>query len=166
MIIRAKKISGEFVFVVIVLLAYLALFVLNFFLAERALLTALGLFIKIVPVLLLVFLFMFLSNYFFSPKKIVRHLGEESGARGWFLSILAGILSTGPIFLWYPLLKELKDKGMKKSLAAAFLYNRAVKIQLLPMMIFYFGISFTIILTFYMIVFSIINGFIVGKIKE
>jgi len=58
----------------------------------------------------------------------------------------------------------LKEKGMKDSFIATFLYNRAVKIPLMPMMIFYFGISFTAILTIYIVIFSIINGFCVDKL--
>jgi len=65
--------------------------------------------------------------------------------------------------MWYPLLADLKEKGMKNSLIATFLYNRAIKIPLIPITIYYFGIKLTIILTIYMIIFSIINGILVGK---
>ena len=80
------------------------------------------------------------------------------------IAIFGGIISTGPIYLWYPLLSDLKEKGMKDSFIAAFLYNRAVKIPLMPMMIFYFGIRFTVILTIYIVIFSMINGFCVEKL--
>jgi len=90
--------------------------------------------------------------------------GKGAGVKGWLIAIFGGILSTGPIYLWYPLLSDLKEKGMKDSFIATFLYNRAVKIPLMPMMIFYFGISFTAILTIYIVIFSIINGFCVDKL--
>jgi hypothetical protein len=45
----------------------------------------------------------------------------------------------GPIYAWYPLLKELREKGAANSLIAIFLGNRAVKPFLLPIMISYFG---------------------------
>jgi uncharacterized membrane protein YraQ (UPF0718 family) len=60
------------------------------------------------------------------------------------------------------MLAELRKHGMKDSLIAAFLYNRAVKIPLIPVMIYYFGWLFTALIMIYMIAFSIINGLIVG----
>ena len=119
---------------------------------------------SILPVLFLVFGIMFISNLLFEPKAISRYLGKGSGIRGWLLATAGGILSTGPIYMWYPLLSDLKSSGMKKSLIAAFLYNRAVKIPMLPVMMYYFGWEFTIILTIYMIIFSVINGIVVEKI--
>jgi uncharacterized membrane protein YraQ (UPF0718 family) len=99
-----------------------------------------------------------------SSKRITKILGAESGIKGYVLSVIFGILSTGPIYMWYPLLSDLREKGVKNSLIVIFLYNRAVKIPLLPMMIYYFGSLFVLVLTIYMIVFSIINGLIVEKL--
>lgn len=119
---------------------------------------------RIVPVLLLVFAVMFFLNRFFETDRIVRFFGKGSGFRGWVMAIGGGILSSGPIYMWYPLLSDLKEKGMGNSLVAAFLYNRAVKIPLLPMMIYYFGWPFTLVLSFLMVLFSIVNGIIVQRL--
>jgi len=107
---------------------------------------------------------MFLTNQFFEARNIVRILGKGSGLRGWLLAISGGIISSGPIYMWYPLLGDLKEKGMKNSFIAAFLYNRAIKIPLIPMMVYYFGWSFTITLSIYMLLFSIVNGLLVEKL--
>jgi len=79
---------------------------------------------------------------------------------------LFGILSHGPIYVWYPLLKDLKEHGMRTGLVTVFLYNRAIKIPLLPIMIFYFGISFVIILSIYMIIASIFQGKIIEILED
>ena len=47
---------------------------------------------------------------------------------------------------------------MRVGLVAVFLYNRAIKIPLLPIMIFYFGTSFVTILAIYMVIASVIEG--------
>jgi uncharacterized membrane protein YraQ (UPF0718 family) len=60
----------------------------------------------------------------------------------------------------------LKEKGMEDSLVAAFLYNRAVKIPLLPMMIYYFGWPFTLVLSSLMVLFSILNGVVVQRLAR
>ena len=139
---------------------------INFNLAKDALTEFFFLLKKVVPILVLVFVFMFLSNLFLDAKKIKKLVGESAGIKGWFIAIVAGILSSGPIYMWYPLLADLKEKGMKDSFIATFLYNRAVKIPMLPMMIYYFGLPFTAILTVYMILFSIINGVLVEKLLK
>lgn len=121
---------------------------------------------KIWPVLVLVFSFLFFFNLFITPKLVKEWLGHASRMRGWIIAILGGILSSGPIYLWYPLLAELREHGMRTALAATFLYNRAVKPALLPLLIFYFGWSFTIILTVYMILFSLLQGVVVERVVE
>jgi uncharacterized membrane protein YraQ (UPF0718 family) len=109
---------------------------------------------------------MFLTNFFFRRDSILRLLGKGSGFRGWTVAIAGGIASSGPIYMWYPLLGDLKDKGMKDSLVAAFLYNRAVKIPLLPMMVHYFGWPFALVLSIYMIAFSVVNGILVQRLSQ
>lgn len=119
---------------------------------------------KILPILVLVFALIFIVNLLLTPKKTLKYLGKQSGIKGWLIAVASGILSTGPIYLWYPLLADLKESGMRSAYIAAFLYARAVKIPLLPLMIFYFGWGFTVLLNIYLIIFSFIEGFIVEKL--
>jgi len=121
--------------------------------------------IHILPALLLIILLMGTINYLVRPKTVSRYVGKGSGVKGWLLAICTGILSHGPIYAWYPLLRDLRDQGMKSSLIAVFLYNRAIKIPLLPLIIYCFGIPFVAILTGYMIIASIVQGQIVQMIE-
>ncbi len=162
----SEKIGGGWIFFIIVAIFYLILLSFNFPLGKDAFIKFFELLQKIIPVFILVFIFIFISNLFLDAKKIAKFIGESAGIKGWFVSIAAGILSMGPIYMWYPLLADLKEKGMKESFIAVFLYNRAIKIPLLPLMIYYFGLTFVIILTFYMILFSIINGLLVDKLLK
>lgn len=54
---------------------------------------------------------------------------------------------------------------MRTGLVVVFLYNGAIKLPLLPIMIFYFGIYFVIILCIYMVVASIFQGKIIERIE-
>jgi len=119
---------------------------------------------QVIPTLFIIFSLIFVFNLILDTKNIVKWLGHLNKKRGWAISIFAGILSHGPIYMWYPLLSDLKEKGMRSGLIATFLYNRAIKIPLLPIMIYYFSLKFTILLTFFMILFSIINGILIDKI--
>lgn len=161
-----EKISGKWIFLAIAAALYLIAAIADFALFKSALFEFAALAEKIISILVLVFALMFLSNLFLDPKKINKLVGESAGTKGWIMSVAGGILSTGPIYMWYPLLSDLKEKGMRDGFIAAFLYNRAVKIPLLPMMVYYFGLKFTVILTFYMILFSIINGVFVEKLLK
>jgi len=86
-------------------------------------------------------------NYLLDPRSLAKHLGDESGARGWMIALGAGVLSHGPMYAWYPVIAELRRHGMRDGLVAAFFYARAIKVPLLPMMAAYFGVDFTVILT-------------------
>ncbi|MCD4705866.1 hypothetical protein K8R61_02170 [bacterium] len=159
-----KKIGAKNIFIIIIAVLYLITAIINFSLAKSAFFKSIFLIQKIIPVFILVFVLIFLTNLFLVPKKINKFIGINSGIKGWLTAIIGGILSLGPIYMWYPMLSDLKEKGAKDAFIACFLYNRAVKIPLIPMMIYYFGIPFTMVLSLYMILFSIINGFFVEKL--
>lgn len=125
-----------------------------------------NIFIRIIPVLLLVILFMALIDYLLHPKTVAKYVGKGSGLKGWLLAVSTGIISHGPIYVWYPLLKELRDQGMRSGLIAAFLYCRAIKIPLLPLMVYYFGILFVIVLLPCIVIASLIEGEIIEIIES
>jgi len=159
-----KKIGAQWLFLIAVILLYIILGLWDLETTVAALKGFLALLKKILPVLGIVFALIFLSNLVLNPKIVNRYLGRGAKKSGWTVAIIAGILSMGPIYLWYPLLGELKTKGMRDALIAVFLYNRAVKIPLVPVMIYYFGLKIVVILTVLMILFSIANGLLVEKL--
>ncbi|MGD8484358.1 MAG: hypothetical protein PVF81_05810 [Thioalkalispiraceae bacterium] len=160
---RTKSVGG-WIFLVSVLLLYGLTALLDSDLALRAGTSFLHLLDKVIPVLLLVFILIFVVNLLLEPAWIRKYLGYRSGILGWATAIIGGVLSTGPIYPWYALLNDLREKGMKSSLAAVFLYSRAIKLPLLPMLIHYFGITYTLVLTCYLILFSIVSGLVMEKI--
>ena len=158
-----KQINGSCVFFTLVVFVYLIIGIFNFNLVMSGLRTTGGLLGKILHIL---FGINFLINKFLKKEKIAKHLGRDSGKAGLFYAIVSGILISGPPYVLFPLLKDLKRKGMKDSLIAVFLYNRNVKIPFIPVMIYYFGLAFTIIISVYIILFSLLNGFLVDFFLE
>jgi uncharacterized membrane protein YraQ (UPF0718 family) len=120
---------------------------------------------KVLPVLVIVFLLLLAADLLFKAKWIKRNLGREAGFKGWFIAAVGGVLATGPIYAWYALLRDLREKGMRASLAAVFLYSRAVKLPLLPLMIHYFGTAYTSVLCLYLFAFSIVSGVMMLKLE-
>jgi len=161
-----EKVGAGEAILFLAMMGYVILGIFDFVLLTDALAVLIRLLVRIVPILLVVFVVMFLANLFFENKSISRFLGKGSGFRGWMVAIAGGIVSSGPIYMWYPLLSDLKEKGMKDSLIATFLYNRAIKIPLLPMMVHYFGWDFTLALSITMVLFSVVNGVIVQRLTQ
>ena len=85
-------------------------------------------------------------------------MGKDSGLKGWFYDLIGGIIISGPPYVLYPMLGELQDNGARNGLIAAILYNRNVKIHFLPAMIYYFGMRYTVVLSIYILLFSLLNG--------
>ena len=162
---KLKDISGSNYFLMIMLLIYFLFFIFKeeiFFLSIDFFY---NIFLKIIPVFLIIFILMSLTNYFITPKFITKHL-KKKGIKKWFYVIIGGTLSSGPIYMWYPLLAELKKKGLSYGLIGCFLYNRAIKIPIIPIAIFYFGWKYILILSFIMIFMSIIQGIIINKLMN
>lgn len=95
----------------------------------------------IIPILLAVVM-MVVFNRCLSPVVVTNFLGRNAGLKGILLSSVAGILSMGPIYAWYPLFKTLKDKGASVFHVANFIGCRSIKPVLLPVMVAYFGWRF------------------------
>ncbi|MEA2074359.1 MAG: permease [Euryarchaeota archaeon] len=145
---------------------YIVLYLLKPDSIQKALKASGNVLIQIVPVLFLILILMGIVNYFVKPKTVSKYVGKGSGIKGWFLAVSTGMLSHGPIYIWYPLLKDLRDQGMRSGLVAVFLYNRAIKIPLLPLMVYYFGTVFVVLLLIYMVIASIVEGKVIEMIER
>ena len=161
---KSKKKMGKWYFLIIVVLSYLSIYfflpgkmipILNFYIK---------LIFKILPIFLLVYTIMVLTNYFVNNKVLQKYMGEGSGIKGWIISITAGIISMGPAYMWYPLLKDLQNKGIKNRFLVAFLYNRGIKLPWLPLLIQFFGWKFSLTLLIVMAILSVPQGIITEKL--
>lgn len=155
---------GGWIFLTVVLVIYGVTALLDSDLTLRAATVFLQLLDKVYPVLVLVFLLIFIIDLLLNPKRVEKYLGRKSGIMGWLTAIVVGILSTGPVYAWYAVLHDLRKKGMRTSLISVVLYNRAVKLPLLPLLVHYFGLAYTVVLATYLIGFSIIGGLIMEKV--
>lgn len=159
-----KKYVGWY-FLIIVIIVYFLVALFKIDLVLSSLQFSLRIFKTIIPVFILVFVLMVIVNYIITPKQVNEYFGKFSGIRKWIIAVVGGIISSGPIYMWYPMLKELHNKGVGYGFIATFLYNRAIKLPLIPMLIIYFGLQYTITLTVVMVIFSIIQGLIFERIK-
>jgi len=159
---KIKKIPGRFKFLFLILFSYIIIFFFSQSLVSEGIEKTYLMLFNIMPMLVVVLIVMTLMNLYIDSGKIKKHFGNKSGIKGWIYSIVVGILIAGPPYILYPMLRDLKNSGMKNSLLAVFLYNRNVKIAYIPVMIYYFGLEFTIIISVAIVVFSILNGMLIG----
>jgi len=114
------------------------------------------------PALAIAFAVMVVLNLVIRPEHIRQFLGGGATVAGTLLTLAAGILSMGPIYAWYPLLRDLRGQGASDFHLAAFLGSRAVKPPLLPLMVAYFGWVFTVVLSLVMVAGAVVTGGIVA----
>lgn len=161
---NVKKLKGKkdfvriLIFPVCVLVCYGILCAIDPHKALIAMRTSGNLLLTIFLPLVLVFVIMLALNLFVKPAQIVGLFGKGLRIKGIVLSLVAGIISMGPIYAWYPLLKNLREEGAETGPIAIFLYSRAVKPFLLPVMIAYFGWVYVGILTALTVFASIVIG--------
>ena len=152
-------------FFAVVLFLYIVLFIINGDQTFRALYTSTLVIIKLLPIFLVVILLTAIINFFLKPEYISRHLGKNSGTKGWLYALLGGIISHGPMYVWYPMFEDMKQHGLKNSLIAVFFYARAIKLPLLPLLVDYFGLIFTVVLSFYILIGAIVQGYAIEHIE-
>lgn len=160
---KAPNRSGWIMLSVVTLL-YLYAGYVNSSTTYEAFINSLNVLKTIVPILLVVVLLMAIINSFIQPKKIAKHLGKESGLKGWLIAIVSGLFSHGSGYVWYPMLSDLRSHGVRDGLIVTFFYARAIKLPWLPMMVSYFGLGFTIALTFYILLGALLQGIIADKL--
>ena len=113
---------------------------------------------QILPIIALVVVLNALINWWLPPKKMVRLFKKHGTRRGWGIAMIAGIMSHGPMYLWYPMLSDLRRGGVPEGVLVTCFYARAVKLPLLPLMVDYFGLLFTITLEVYILIAAWLQG--------
>jgi uncharacterized membrane protein YraQ (UPF0718 family) len=161
-----RRLAGRYQFLLLVMGLYLIASLIDPGLVRLALIGFAAMMLRVLPLLVLVFLVLVIVNLFLKPERLRRHLGAESGFKGWFWAIVAGIFISGPPYVLYPMLEDFRKQGVRSALLAVFLYNRNVKLQYLPAMAYYFGIRYTVVLSVYIILFSLISGKLVEMLVE
>lgn len=120
---------------------------------------------QLIPVLALVFILLLVADLLLDERRIRRYLGAHSGIQGWMAAVLGGVVSMGPIYPWYAMLGEMRARGMRPALISAFLYSRALKLPLLPLMAHYFGLAYTVAYACFLLLFAVINAIVLERLR-
>ena len=166
MLKRIKNLPGALKFLILVLVLFcgIGIFAQDIFI--ESIQKSLILFRTLVPTLLLVFIFIFIFNLIITDKFVKKHLHKNVGIIHYIAVAVVAILSTGPIYMWYAYLSNVKKEGVSDGLISLFLYNRAIKLPLLPLMISYFSLKTTIIVTLLTLIFSFLNAILINLFNK
>jgi len=117
--------------------------------------------LKILPC---AFILIGLFEVWVKRETVERHLGEESGVRGYIWGVLLAGTTVGGLYVAFPVAYSLYSKGAK--LSVIFTYLGASAICRIPMAIFeasFLGIKFTIIRLLVSLPLVILTSMLLGK---
>jgi len=119
---------------------------------------------SLAPILLIVYIIIFIFSILIANKKITSFLDSGHYIKKMSLAIVGWILSSGPIYLRYWFLKKLHKSWLTLWHIAWFSYSRAIKIPLIPMMIIYFGVKFSLVFVAILLLLSFLQCLVIDKI--
>jgi uncharacterized membrane protein YraQ (UPF0718 family) len=104
------------------------------------------------------------------PQTMSKFIGEKAGWKGLALASTVPMFMGGSLFIIFPLLKILRDKGASIACVMAFITAWGGKAPLLPMEIEFLGWKFAVLRILFIIPFAIIMGissqFILDKLQK
>jgi uncharacterized membrane protein YraQ (UPF0718 family) len=155
-----KIIKETAVYVVIGLLIWGLIGVFSFSKAIIVAKVTYNVFAKMIGIIAAVFLLLGLVQVWIPPNKIAKYLGKEAGWKALFFASVFPMILGGPLFVMFPLLKILKDKGASTAVILAFLTSWSGKFPLLPLSAGFLGWKFTILRTIFIIPMALLIGVI------
>ncbi|MFB6201649.1 MAG: hypothetical protein ABEI98_06530 [Halorhabdus sp.] len=150
----------------VVAVAYATLAVIDPGEAKAALASSGAILGRIAPVLGIVWVAIALTHLLLERESIAATVESAHGPVGYLVATLAGTLSHGPVYAWYAFLADLRDRGLSDGLIAVFLYNRAIKLPLLPAFLAYFEWRFALVLFATMIAASLVQGVVIETVSS
>lgn len=120
--------------------------------------------IKLVPC---VFILIGLFEVWVKKATVEKHLGEESGFRGYVWAVLLAGTTVGGLYVAFPVASTLYRKGAK--LSVIFTYIGASAVCRVPMMFFeasFLGLKFTLVRLFVSVPLVVLTSILLGDYLE
>jgi len=119
--------------------------------------------VEMLKILPCAFILIGLFEVWVKRETVEKHLGEESGIRGYIWAVLLAGTTVGGLYVAFPVAYSLHSKGAK--LSVIFTYLGASAICRIPMTIFeasFMGIKFSLIRLFISLPLVIITSMLLG----
>ncbi len=137
--------KGNLMIMLLLVLAYLFLLLFQRETGMQALTAAGGYLKEMILVIPGITLLMGLFEVWIPKESTQKYLGEGSGLKGFFLAFLFGTAPTGPLYIAFPIARQLLAKGARVANVVVFLGAwAALKIPQILMEAKFLGMSFTL----------------------
>jgi uncharacterized membrane protein YraQ (UPF0718 family) len=141
-----KKLIKNYSFLIVMIILNISAFVFFPRIGQEALVFTGHNFINFLFMLTPIFICIGLLDVWIEKETMIRILGEHSGARGFFLALLMGMITAVPLYALLPVAGILLKKGSKVSNVLIFICSSAsIRIPLLLFEISSMGWKFTFV---------------------
>ena len=123
--------------------------------------------IEMLKILPCAFILIALFEQWVKQETVIRHLGDDSGIRGYLWALLLGSMIIGGLYVAFPLAYTLRKKGA--SLKVVFSFLGFAGVCRIPMTLFevsFLGLKFTLIRLAVAISLMLITGITLGSFLE
>lgn len=134
--------------------------------ALEALLVGLHTFVGVLPIIAAVFAALGLFNVWVDKKQIAALLGKGSGIKAVVVASLVGTVLVGPVYVIFPLMKAVHERGARWAVVGAVLTAWAVKVTMVPMEIGMLGWRFSLLRIGLVILSAVPIGYLLEWIVE
>ncbi len=157
----------NYLFLFWIIILYIFIWLFDFCYIIKSLLYFLNIFIKqILPLLIVVYIFIFIFNIIIKNDYIKNKIEKSNTVTKYIVVILLWIISTWPVYMWFPMLKKLHEHWINYEHIASFIYARAIKIPFLAAMFFYFWVKYTIIFNWVILFLAILIWLIINLLSN
>ena len=126
-----------------------------------------GVIVEMLKILPCAFILIALFEQWVKRETVIRHLGDDSGVRGYLWALLLGSMIVGGLYIAFPLAYTLRKKGA--SLKVVFSFLGFAGVCRIPMTLFevsFMGLKFTLIRLAVAISLMLIAGISIGSFLE
>ena len=164
---QKKNKKGSIIILAGIILA--AVILLIFFPENRkpSINAALNLFQEFILILPAVMILMGLFTVWVSKETVIKYLGHASGIKGLIISLIMGMMPTGPLYVAFPMASMLLKKGARVANIIIFLSAWAcIKLPQELVELRFMGIKFMVVRLSFTIVMVIFMGLFIEKIDK
>lgn len=112
-----------------------------------------------------IFILIGLLDVWVPRESMVKHMGEDSGAKGLFYSFMLGTIAVGPLYAAFPVASLLLKKGVKYMNVIFFLCIwMSAKVPLVMVEIGSLGYKFTAVHLTLMIAIYLVGSYLIEKV--
>jgi uncharacterized membrane protein YraQ (UPF0718 family) len=120
--------------------------------------------LKILPC---AFVLISLFEVWVKKETIMKHLGEDSGFKGYFWALLLAGFSVGGLYVAFPLAEAMHKKGASLKVIFAYLgFSGVVRIPMTIFEISFLGLPFTVVRLVVTIPIFLLLGILLGSILK